>query len=61
MDKKMIKNTDEAVETVDVVASETADAENGVKTISLGKRILRCETAAVSAVTLTMYTMGEME
>ena len=36
-------------------------AENGVKTISLGKRILRCETAAVSAVTLTMYTMGEME
>lgn len=36
-------------------------AENGAKTISLGKRILRCETAAVSAVTLTMYTMGEME
>lgn len=36
-------------------------SENGVKTISLGKRILRCETAAVSAVTLTMYTMGEME
>ena len=36
-------------------------SENGVKTISLGKRILRCETAAVSAVTLAMYTMGEME
>lgn len=36
-------------------------AENGAKTISLGRRILRCETAAVSAVTLTMYTMGEME
>ena len=36
-------------------------AENGAVTISLGKRILRCETAAVSAVTLTMYTMGEME
>ena len=36
-------------------------AEKGAKTISLGKRILRCETAAVSAVTLTMYTMGEME
>lgn len=35
--------------------------QNGAKTISLGKRILRCETAAVSAVTLTMYTMGEME
>ena len=36
-------------------------AENGAVTISLGKRILRCETAAVSAVTLTMYTLGEME
>lgn len=36
-------------------------SQNGAKTISLGKRILRCETAAVSAVTLTMYTMGEME
>ena len=36
-------------------------AENGAVTISLGKRILRCETAAVSAVTLAMYTMGEME
>ena len=36
-------------------------AENGAKTISLGRRILRCETAVVSAVTLTMYTMGEME
>lgn len=36
-------------------------AENGAKTISLGRRILRCETAAVSAVTLAMYTMGEME
>ena len=35
--------------------------ENGAVTISLGKRILRCETAAVSAVTLTMYTLGEME
>ena len=36
-------------------------SENGAVTISLGKRILRCETAAVSAVTLTMYTLGEME
>ncbi len=36
-------------------------SENGVNIISLGKRILRCETAAVTAVALTMYTMGEME
>ena len=36
-------------------------AENGAVTISLGKRILRCETAAVSAITLAMYNMGEME
>ena len=35
--------------------------EKGAVTISLGKRILRCETAAVSAITLAMYTMGEME
>ena len=35
--------------------------ENGAVTISLGKRILRCETAAVSAITLAMYNMGEME
>ena len=36
-------------------------AENGAVTRSLGKRILRCETAAVSAITLAMYNMGEME
>ncbi len=36
-------------------------SESGVKTISLGKRILRCETAAVTAVALTMYNMREME
>ena len=36
-------------------------AEKGAVTISLGKRILRCETAAVSAITLAMYNMGEME
>lgn len=47
MDKKMIKNTDEAVETVDVVASETADAENGVKTDSGNKRFRGILTAAV--------------
>lgn len=36
-------------------------ADSGAVTISLGRRILRCETAAVSAITLAMYTMGEME
>ena len=36
-------------------------ADSGAVTVSLGKRILRCETAAVSGVTLAMYLMGEME
>ncbi len=36
-------------------------AECGAVCVSLGRRILRCETAAVSAVTLAMYNMGEME
>lgn len=33
----------------------------GAHTVSLGKRILRCETAAVTGVSLTMYLMGELE
>jgi len=33
----------------------------GVKTFSLGKRILRCETASVVAVSLAMYLRGEMK
>ncbi len=34
--------------------------EHEVTTLSLGKRILRCETAAVTAVSLTMFLLGEM-
>lgn len=33
----------------------------GVTTLSLGKRILRCETAAVTGISLAMFLMGEME
>lgn len=33
----------------------------GAQTVSLGSRILRCETAALTACTLAMYNMGEME
>lgn len=40
---------------------EDAFVKAGALSLSLGKRILRCETAAVSAVTLTMYAMGELE
>lgn len=35
--------------------------ENGAKTIGLGKRILRCETAAVTAASLTMFCLGQLE
>ena len=34
--------------------------KNKAKIISLGKRILRCETAAIVAQTLVMYTIGEL-
>lgn len=34
---------------------------NGATSIGLGKRILRCETAAVAAASLVMYSLGEME
>lgn len=34
--------------------------ESGVKTFSLGKRILRCETASIVALSLAMYLKGEM-
>ncbi|MGN0771073.1 MAG: RsmE family RNA methyltransferase [Christensenellales bacterium] len=34
--------------------------ERGAKVVSLGKRILRCETAAIVACALTTYEMGEM-
>ncbi|HAJ77489.1 MAG TPA: 16S rRNA (uracil(1498)-N(3))-methyltransferase, partial [Clostridiales bacterium] len=30
------------------------------KIVSLGKRILRCETAAIVAQTLVMYELGEL-
>lgn len=32
----------------------------GISTVSLGKRILRAETAAISTLTLVMYELGEM-
>lgn len=35
--------------------------KNGIITLSLGKRILRAETATVSALTLMMYGLGEMK
>ncbi|MEG0020006.1 MAG: RsmE family RNA methyltransferase [Oscillospiraceae bacterium] len=36
-------------------------AENGAIPIGLGKRILRCETAAVVAAGIVMYRLGELE
>ena len=33
---------------------------HGVKVVSLGQRILRAETAAIAAVTMTMYWQGEL-
>ena len=38
----------------------TFAAERGLRVISLGKRILRAETAAISAVTLVQYLFGDM-
>ncbi|MEG2192647.1 MAG: RsmE family RNA methyltransferase [Oscillospiraceae bacterium] len=35
--------------------------ENGAKIIGLGKRILRCETAAITAASLSMFCLGELE
>lgn len=35
--------------------------KEGVQSISLGKRILRAETASVAALTAVLYTCGEME
>ncbi len=34
--------------------------ENGIKPVSLGKRILRAETAAIAVISIIMYEMGEM-
>ncbi len=34
--------------------------ERGLRVISLGKRVLRAETAAISAVTLVQYLLGDM-
>lgn len=34
--------------------------KKGAKIVSLGKRILRCETAAIVAQTLVMYELGEL-
>ena len=36
-------------------------SENNAEIICLGNRILRCETAAVTALSIIMYTLGEME
>ncbi len=36
-------------------------AERGAVNILLGKRILRCETAAVTGASLVMYRMGQLE
>lgn len=36
-------------------------SQQGALNLSLGKRILRCETAAVTALALTMFSAGEME
>lgn len=35
--------------------------DRGIVTFSLGKRILRAETAAISAMTLIMYALGELD
>ncbi|MEG1050181.1 MAG: RsmE family RNA methyltransferase [Oscillospiraceae bacterium] len=35
--------------------------EKGALSVGLGKRILRCETAAVTAAALVMYSLGELE
>lgn len=35
--------------------------ENGANSIVLGSRILRCETAAITAASLVMYSMGQLE
>lgn len=35
--------------------------KNGVRAVSLGKRILRCETASIAAVAAVMFYLGEME
>lgn len=42
---------------------EEADAmrQGGIKTASLGGRILRTETAAISGISIIMYEMGEMQ
>ena len=34
--------------------------EKGLTVASLGKRILRAETAAIAAVTLAQYALGDM-
>ena len=43
-------------EPAEVAASE----KEGIKTVTMGKRILRCETAAVTAVALTLFLTGNM-
>ncbi|MFV0497091.1 MAG: RsmE family RNA methyltransferase [Candidatus Fimivivens sp.] len=35
--------------------------ESGVRTASLGKRILRCETAPIAALAAVMFALGEMD
>jgi 16S rRNA (uracil1498-N3)-methyltransferase len=35
--------------------------QSGVKAVSLGKRILRMETAAIVAPALILYELGQME
>jgi len=43
------------------ISDEEADLAkmHGIKTVSLGKRILRCETAGFSALTLALAFLGE--
>lgn len=40
---------------------EAAAIGSVAKSVTLGKRILRCETAAITAMALTMYKLGELD
>lgn len=39
----------------------TLARQNSIQPVTLGQRILRAETAAVAAITLTLYELGEMD
>lgn len=63
-----IKNLKNAKSIAIIIGSEGGFCEEevakakkkGAKIVSLGKRILRCETAAIVAQTLVMYEIGEL-